>query len=170
MSINGGLVDESTSDRGHRRSPTPEQLRSWRTFVETAERMRSTVGSRLQADSGVSTGDYSILLALSEAPDKRMRSSALAKHIDWERSRLSHHLARMEQRGLIEREDCATDSRGAEIVLTPEGANQFRRASAPHLRSVQQYFVDAFTPEQLRALDEAMNALGGHLDASTATL
>jgi DNA-binding MarR family transcriptional regulator len=170
MSINGGIVDESAPERGNRRSPTPEQLRSWRTFVETSERLRSTIGARLQADSGVSIGDYAILLALSEAPDKRMRSSALANHIDWERSRLSHHLARMEQRGLIVREDCATDSRGAEIVLTADGANQFRRASSPHLRSVQQYFVDAFTPEQLSALDDAMNALGGHLDARAAEI
>jgi DNA-binding MarR family transcriptional regulator len=89
--------------------------------------------------SGVSPADYQVLLALREAEGTRLRSSELAATIDWERSRLSHHLGRMERRGLIQRDDCATDSRGAEVSLTPSGAGAFRRASAPHLRAIKQY-------------------------------
>jgi DNA-binding MarR family transcriptional regulator len=122
--------------------------------------------SRLSEESGLSSGDYGVLLALSEAPGRRVRSSALAERIGWERSRLSHHLARMQKRGLIDREECATDNRGAEVVLTTLGATTFRRASAPHLRAIQEVFVDALTVEQLEALEDAVAALGAHLELS----
>lgn len=104
-----------------------------------------------------------MLLALHEAKGARLRSSEVATTIDWERSRLSHHLGRMERRGLIRRDDCATDSRGAEVSLTPSGATAFRRASAPHLRAIKRYFVDALTPEQLEALAHVLQALQRHL-------
>ena len=121
------------------------------------------LGARLQTETGLSPGDYTVLLALSEADANRMRSSALAEHIGWERSRLSHHLGRMEHRGLIRRDQCAADSRGAEITTTNEGLQRFRRASVPHLRAVEELFFAALTPAQLRALGEAITALQQHL-------
>ena len=150
----------------HRRSPTAADLRVWRDFVETGDRLRSELAARLQAESGLSTGDYAVLLALSEATDRRLRSSELAEHVNWERSRLSHHLGRMEARGLVAREKCLTDNRGAEVVLTEQGASQFRRASAPHLKAVQDLFVDALDADLLRSVDEVTRALREHLDRS----
>lgn len=147
-----------------RRSPTSDELAVWRDFIETTERLRSVIEGRMQSDSALSAGDYAVLLALSEAAENRMRSSELAAHINWERSRLSHHLGRMEKRGLITREDCATDSRGAEIVLAPDGAAAFRRASPSHLHAIQQHFVDALTPEHLDAVQEVTHAIRVHLD------
>jgi DNA-binding MarR family transcriptional regulator len=117
----------------------------------------------LQTESALSPGDYAVLLALSEAEAHRLRSSELAVHVGWERSRLSHHLGRMERRELIRREECATDSRGAEVVLTTAGAEAFRAASIPHLRAVRELFVDALTPEQLTAAGEIAAALSAHL-------
>ena len=148
----------------HRRSPSAADLRVWRDFVETGDRLRSVLAARLQAESALSTGDYAVLLALSEAAGRRLRSSDLAEHVNWERSRLSHHLGRMEARGLISREKCLTDNRGAEIVLTEEGASQFRRASAPHLKAVQELFVDALDDDLLGRVDEVTRALREHLD------
>jgi len=142
------------------------ELRVWRDFVETGDHLRSLLASRLQVESDLSTGDYAVLLALSEATGKRLRSSELAAHIDWERSRLSHHLGRMESRGLIAREKCADDSRGSEIVLTTVGASQFRRASAPHFRAVQELFLDALDPELLAKVDDVNRALREHLAKS----
>jgi DNA-binding MarR family transcriptional regulator len=127
--------------------------------------MRVIMGSRLQTDSGLSTGDYSVLLSLTESPDNRVRSSELATKVGWERSRLSHHLGRMEQRGLIRREECLTDNRGAEACLTAAGADAFRRASAPHLHAVQELFVSALSPEQLDAVAEISAALSSHLES-----
>ncbi|MEU4560494.1 MarR family winged helix-turn-helix transcriptional regulator [Actinoplanes sp. NPDC023936] len=143
--------------------PTRDDLRTWREFIETTEALRSALTTRLQHDTGLSPGDYAVLLALSEAPDHRMRSSDLAARIGWERSRLSHHLARMERRELIRREECATDSRGAEVVLAPPGADAFGAATVPHLRAVRELFVDALTPEQLAAAGEIAAALKAHL-------
>lgn len=150
---------------GTRRSPTADELATWRSFVETTERLRSVMASRLQVEAGMSTGDYSVLLSLSEADDHRLRSSDLAVRVGWERSRLSHHLGRMEQRGLISREDCATDNRGAEIVLTSAGADAFRRASAPHLHAIQEIFVSALSSEQLEAAATLASSLSTHLDS-----
>ncbi|MFF3564739.1 MarR family winged helix-turn-helix transcriptional regulator [Streptomyces sp. NPDC002574] len=151
-------------ERRHGRLPTTEELRVWRDFVETTERLRSELASRLQGDSGLSTGDYSVLLALQEAEGHRLRSSELAAAVGWERSRLSHHLGRMERRGLIRRVECVTDNRGAEVLLTDEGAQGFRRATLPHLKAVRELFVDPLTAEQLAVAGEIAAALRARLD------
>jgi DNA-binding MarR family transcriptional regulator len=154
----------ATTDRGSkRRSPSADDLRIWRDFVETGDQLRAQLASRLQSESELSTGDYAVLLALSEASDKRVRSSELAGQMSWERSRLSHHLGRMETRGLIRREKCAADSRGAEILLTEQGASVFRRASAPHLKAVQELFIDALDPRLMTMVEQVTAALRAHL-------
>jgi DNA-binding MarR family transcriptional regulator len=145
-----------------RQLPRAEELRIWRDYIETAEALRSELASRLQAESSLSPGDYTVLLALSETPGRRMRSSELAAHVGWERSRLSHHLGRMERRRLIRREECAADSRGAEIVLTDSGASAFRGATIPHLRAVRELFIDALTPAQLAWAGQLAAALRSH--------
>ncbi|MFF7986231.1 MarR family winged helix-turn-helix transcriptional regulator [Streptomyces sp. NPDC007901] len=149
--------------------PTAEELRIWRDFIEATEVLRSELSSRLQHESALSSGDYAVLLALRESDGRRLRSSELAVRVGWERSRLSHQIGRMERRGLIRREECATDSRGAEVVLTPEGAEAFRNASLPHLRAVRELFVSALTPDQLTAAEQIATALRTRLAASRDT-
>jgi DNA-binding MarR family transcriptional regulator len=145
--------------------PTAEELRVWRDFIETAEALRTELASRLQSESSLSPGDYAVLLALSEARGHQLRSSELAAAIGWQRSRLSHHLGRMERRSLIRREDCPTDSRGAEVILAAEGATAFRRASIPHLRAVRDLFVGALDRRQLAAASDLATALRTRLQA-----
>jgi DNA-binding MarR family transcriptional regulator len=168
------MVEPSTNSEGEmfqgtpvrqrgRRLPTTEQLRIWRDFIETAEVLRAEVATRLQAETSLSTGDYVVLLALSEAEGQRLRSSELATKIDWERSRLSHHLGRMERRTLIRREDCTTDNRGAWVVLTSTGAEAFRSATVPHLTAVRELFIDALTPDQLTSAGDLAAAVRAHL-------
>ncbi|WP_375386313.1 MarR family winged helix-turn-helix transcriptional regulator [uncultured Microbacterium sp.] len=154
------------ADQSSRRSPTAEQLRVWRSFAETSERLKNIVAVQLQDDSALSTGDYAVLVALFEQPDRRMRSSQLAEHISWQRSRLSHHLGRMEKRGLVTRETAVDDSRGAVIALTPTGAAMFRKASPAHLHTIHDTFVAALDARQLAAIDDAMRALDTHLNGS----
>jgi DNA-binding MarR family transcriptional regulator len=146
-----------------RRRMTAEELAVWRSLLDTTAQLRRMLGAEL-LESGLSAADYQVLLALTESAGRRLRSSELAASIDWERSRLSHHLGRMERRGLIRRDDCATDSRGAEVSLTEEGAGIFRRASAPHMRAVKKHFADALTPEQFDALGDVLQALQHHLN------
>lgn len=148
-----------------RRLPKSHQIPIWRNYLETSEMIRSRLASRLQSDSGLSMGDYQVLLALTEADDNRLRSSELAAQITWERSRLSHHLGRMEKRGLIRREPCPDDSRGADVVLSDQGENAFRTASIPHLQAVREVFMDALTPKQLSQLEEITAGMRAHLDS-----
>lgn len=157
----------STTRQRVRHLPTTEQLRVWRDYIETAEAIRSRLGSRLQRESGMSLGDYQVLLALSEADGQRLRPSELANRIEWDRSRLSHHLGRMEGRGLVRREECEVDSRGAEVVLTDDGARAFKSGSIPHLQAVHELFVAALTSEQLSHLGAVTTALRTHVQGGS---
>lgn len=154
-----------------RRRLAAAELAIWRALVDTTAELRRILGAQLLQESSLSPADYQVLLALSEADGRRLRSSELAATIDWERSRLSHHLGRMERRGLIRRDDCATDSRGAEVSLTDDGARMFRGATAPHMRAIKKHFADALTPEQFEALADILQALQNHLhpDLTVAT-
>src|SRR5690348_7013424 len=107
------MADVSTTSAAKRRM-TSAELAVWRSLIDTTDELRRRLGAELQ-ETNPSPADYQVLLALSEADGRRMRSSELARTIDWERSRLSHHLGRMENRQLIRRDECATDSRGAEV-------------------------------------------------------
>src|SRR5215472_15707288 len=156
--------DEKVAHAAARPRLSARELSIWRSLLDTTAELRRVLGAQLQ-ESGLSPGYYHVLLALKEADGRRLRSSELATTIEWERSRLTHHLGRMEQRGLIRRDDCATDNRGAEVSLTDSGAAAFRRASAPHLRAIKQHFVDALTPEQLEALADVLQSLQWHLHA-----
>ena len=148
------------------RLPSKQQMQVWREFIEATELLTSRLANRLQSESSLSTGDYQVLLVLTEAEGQRLRSSELAALIGWERSRLSHHLGRMEKRGLIRREECAEDSRGAEVVLADPGAQAFRSSSVPHLRAVRELFIDAFTADQLAQMKTLTGSLRAHLDGS----
>lgn len=152
------------AQKQHRVKLTREELRIWRNYIETADALRTRLAGRLQSESSLSVGDYQVLLALSEANQRTLRSSELAELIGWQRSRLSHHLGRMEKRGLVRRVPCVDDVHGVEVLLTDSGAEKFRHGSVPHLRAVHELFVDALSPEQLAQVDEITAALRRHLD------
>jgi DNA-binding MarR family transcriptional regulator len=147
-----------------RRSPSGDELRIWRDYVETAQALQSRLAARMVRETSLSPGDYGILLALSETDGHRLRSSDLAAVVHWERSRLSHHVGRMEPRGLVRREGGGDDRRGAHVVLTEAGASAFRRGSVPHLRAVRESFVAAFAPEELEQVATVTARLRAHLD------
>src|SRR5437660_1152543 len=79
--------------------------------------------------------DYDVLSNLAEAPDQRGRLSELAARMLWSQSRLSHHISRMEQRGLVTREECKTDARGSVVVLTKQGQRTLEKAAPHHVES-----------------------------------
>lgn len=149
---------------GQRKTPTREQLRIWRDYTETSRQVHALLEARLQHDSAMSTGDYRVLLALTEAPGRMLRSSQLAELIDWERSRLSHHLGRMEKRGLVRRTRRIDDAHAVDVTVTDLGRDAFRAGSVPHLRAVREVFIDALAPEQLEHLAEISAALRRHLE------
>jgi len=131
-----------------------DEQRAWRSYLELQRRLSRHLAQQLQRDAGLSEADYEVLVNLSEAPGHRLRSFELCDVLGWEKSRLSHHLTRMERRGLVTREECRTDARGADVVLTAEGQTTIERAAPRHVAEVRERFVDPLGPERLAGLEE----------------
>ncbi|OBC15376.1 MarR family transcriptional regulator [Mycobacterium sp. 852013-50091_SCH5140682] len=129
---------------------TPKQQRAWVAYMRVQLRMSYEMNRQLQAESGLSLADYDVLVALSGDRDEGMRISDLAAQIGWERSRLSHQLRRMEERGLTERRTGATDGRTTNVVLTANGRRAIDDAAPGHVDLVRRLFFDPL-PENLLA-------------------
>jgi DNA-binding MarR family transcriptional regulator len=115
-------------------------------------KLLSHLARELQSQTGLSEADYDVLVALSEAPGRRFRLGELGERLDWEKSRLSKQISRMSGRGLVTREDCVTDSRGAFAVLTKAGQKAIKAAAPIHVELVRKWFIDALTPAELDAM------------------
>lgn len=122
-------------------------------------KLLSHLARELQRQTGLSEADYDVLVALSEAPEDRYRLGELGERLDWEKSRLSKQISRMSTRGLVTREDCTTDSRGAFAVLTKSGRKAIEAAAPIHVELVRKWFIDALTPAQLDAMTEISAAV-----------
>ena len=109
---------------------TDEEQRAWRGLLRMTAQLNARANRQLLQEYGISLADYEVLVALSEAPEGRLRVFEVADALAWEQSRVSHQLARMQRRGLITREGCATDARGAFAVLT-DGRPRRHRAGRP---------------------------------------
>ena len=133
-----------------------DQLRAWRSFVDMHHLLERHLISHLQSDHGLSGSDFEILVNLSEAPDHRMRAYELARATLWEKSRLSHHLRRMEARGLVRREVAAgSDARSPHLVLTDTGRAAIESSAPANAARVRRLFIDVLGPERLAVFREA---------------
>jgi DNA-binding MarR family transcriptional regulator len=140
-----------------------EEDRAWRACMAMTERLRAQVARDLLVDTGLSDADYVVLVNLSEAPGQRVRMSDLAARLDWSKSRLSHQLARMQARGLVERAECPSDARGAFAVLAPAGLAEIERAAPMHVESVRRHLIDVLDAEQLEQLAAIAERVVEHL-------
>jgi len=136
----------------------------WRGYLKMTNLLSAHLNRTLVTKSGLSDGDYGVLVNLSEADGGRMRAFELARRMQWEKSRLSHQLTRMQGRGLIKKEDCPSDARGAFIVLTDAGRTAIDAAAPRHVEDVRRYFFDLLTPEQLATLDEIATTVVGNIE------
>jgi len=105
------------------------EQRAWRSYLQMHGQLLARLNRQLQADSDLSLADYEVLVTLSEVPAGRLRPFELQRGLQWEQSRLSHQLRRMEHRGLVGREGCTDDRRGAFIVLTDAGRRAIEAAA-----------------------------------------
>lgn len=142
----------SEDDTGGTRWLDEREQLAWRSFVALHSGLNRVLERQLQRDTGLSMADYTVLVTLSEAPDQRCRHFELSRRIHWEKSRLSHHLTRMTQRGLVERASCPEDSRGGFVVLTAAGAEAIAAAAPRHVEHVRRWFIDLLDAGQLDAL------------------
>lgn len=118
-----------------------DEQAAWRAFLEAHAAMVRELDRRLKARTGCSLSDYEVLVNLSEAQGGSLRASDLARAMGWDRSRLSHHLARMEARGHVARSRVAEDRRGVEVALTAAGRRAIRAAAPAHAADVRELFV-----------------------------
>lgn len=114
----------------------------WRDFVAMHRHLARELDRQLQRDAAISQADFSVLLVLSDAPDRKLRTGELAELLAWEKSRVSHQVARMESRGLLERSECDTDGRGTWVCITDEGRRTLLGATREHAAAIRALFFD----------------------------
>lgn len=143
-----------------------DEQRAWRAFMRMQGQLAAHLNRQLQTDSGLSLADYEVLVQLTDAPDERLRPFELQRALQWEQSRLSHHLTRMQRRGLIAREECDEDGRGAFVVLTDAGRHAITAAAPGHVETVRRLFFDGLTRDQIITLRQVSDQVLGRLDAA----
>jgi DNA-binding MarR family transcriptional regulator len=129
-----------------------EEEQAWRGYRRMRALLDLQIARDLARDSDLSGSDYDVLSTLSETPERTWRASELAARLLWSTSRLAHHIGRMERRGLVNRNDCAEDGRGASVSLTDTGWEALRAAAPPHVESVRRNFIDLLTRDEIEAL------------------
>ncbi|SSC24541.1 MarR family transcriptional regulator, partial [Klenkia terrae] len=141
-----------------------EQQRTWRTWLAVSELLPRALDAQLQRDAGLTHAAYIVLAMLSEAPGRSRRMSELARMANQSQSRLSHTVARLEERGWARREKAAEDGRGNVAVLTDAGWEVVRSAAPGHVAAVREGLFAALSPEQAAALQDALAAVLDRLD------
>ncbi|MGQ0802894.1 MAG: MarR family winged helix-turn-helix transcriptional regulator [Actinomycetota bacterium] len=129
--------------------------RAWRAFQFLQMRLTGLLARDVAATSDLSYSDYVVLVALTDQAGGRMRLFELAADLGWEKSRVSHQVGRMAKRGLVRKEKCDQDRRGAYVVVTRRGRRAIEAAAPRHVETVRRLFIDRLTPRQLDALGNA---------------
>jgi DNA-binding MarR family transcriptional regulator len=136
-----------------------EEQRTWRLFLQACESVFSATDAQLIRDSGLPHGYYEILVHLSEASGRALRMTQLARASTYSKSRLSHAVARLEERGWVQRRDCPTDRRGQIAQLTDEGFAALAAAAPGHVEQVRRSLIDVLTPDQVKQLGQISAAV-----------
>ncbi|MCZ7531534.1 MAG: MarR family transcriptional regulator [Acidimicrobiia bacterium] len=140
------------------------QAKAWRSLQFMQMRLDAELNRQLAVDSGLSLSDYVVLVKLTDQPDGRLRIFELAHEIGWERSRLSHHVNRMANRGLVTKEACDSDRRGAFVVLTDDGRRAIEEAAPRHVAIVRRLVIDQIDADELDAIGAAAEKVLAALD------
>jgi DNA-binding MarR family transcriptional regulator len=145
-----------------------DQERAWRAYRRMNRLLYSQLARDLTRETELSEPDYEVLSTLTEAKEHSWRATTLAEHLQWSSSRLAHHIGRMEQRGLVSREACPEDGRGARIRLSDSGWQAIQAAAPLHVASVRRHFINRLTPTRLAALEEIATTILLYLGESAA--
>lgn len=142
---------------------TDGEQRSWREWITATSLLAEQLERDLKSTHGLSMAEYEVMVRLSETPDRRLRMSELAARTLSSKSRLSHQIARMEAAGLVVREHCSEDRRGAWAVLTDHGFARLVQAAPEHVESVRRHLVDVLTPKEFAQLGVLTGKVADHL-------
>ncbi|MEV4532643.1 MarR family transcriptional regulator [Asanoa sp. NPDC049518] len=138
----------------------PQEQRMWRAYLRMQRAVDVALGQQL-AESGISRPDFEVLVPLSEAEDRTLRVRNLASWLGWDRSRISHQLRRMEQRGLITREECESDARGTMVRITDKGFEIVVATAPGQLETVRRVLVDLLEPHEMDQLTTIAERVSG---------
>jgi DNA-binding MarR family transcriptional regulator len=141
-----------------------DEQRTWRSFLATSELLYAALDRQLQRDAGLTHASYIVLAMLSEAPDRSLRMSDLAVKANSSPSRLSHAVARLEERGWVRRQPAPKDGRGTVAVLTDAGWDMLAETAPGHVAAVREHLFDRLTPEQVRLLGDICSTVLDGLD------
>src|SRR4051794_6771601 len=162
------LATEPSAERlGEPRWLDAEEQKAWRAWLYSTLLLQDRLDRELTHQTGISHAYYEILVALSEAPGRMMRMSELADRCLSSRSRLSHAVSRLEERGWVRRQVCPDDGRGLLAVLTDEGFAALEAAAPGHAESLGPHPFDQLTPQQVENMRDIGETLLRHLDAPT---
>ena len=140
-----------------------EEEKAWRGLMALRIGLVGHLARQLAQDSGITEAEFEVLVVVSETPGQRIRSRDLGKALNWERSRLSHQITRMEERGMVAREQCENDARGFDVLLTKVGLKAIQAAAPAHLEGVRHCFIDLLTPAQMKTLSSIAEVVTEHL-------
>jgi DNA-binding MarR family transcriptional regulator len=135
------------------------ELRDWYSFIRAHHAVIGRLGADLEREHGMSLGYYEVLLALSRAPEHRLRMTELAKTVFLSPSGLTRLVDRLARDGLVERRPCAGDARATYATLTDHGNQVFQAAARTHVRGIRDYFLDKLAPAERAALRKSLEAL-----------
>jgi DNA-binding MarR family transcriptional regulator len=143
------------------------EARLWRTWLRLYQELSSVLEEQITRDGGLSGADYAVLVRLSESPDGMLRARELGREILWDRSRLSHHVGRMEKRGLVAREECTEDARGAMVRLTDAGRAAIEAAAPGHVAATRRFFFDLLSDHEVDELTAVFDRVLANLGCGT---
>ncbi|MER5550275.1 MarR family transcriptional regulator [Streptomyces sp. NPDC002793] len=149
----------TTASPGGPRWLTDEEQSVWRSYLAATTLMEDHLDRQLQRDAGMPHIYYGLLVQLSQAPRRQKRMTQLAKDAKITRSRLSHAVARLEKNGWVRREECPSDKRGQNAILTEEGHAMLSRSAPGHVEAVRQAMFARLSPEQVQSLGEIMQVI-----------
>jgi DNA-binding MarR family transcriptional regulator len=159
-----GMVEPATQEAT--RWLTDAEMQAWRALIEVTTGLLGTLDGELQAEHGLSLGEYEVLVRLSEEPDHSIRMTDLASRLHLSPSGITRRIDGLERSGLVERRRCPSDRRGSNAVLTAEGMKRLKAAAPTHVRGVRAHFIDQLTAQDVANVASALAAV--HIDPEAA--
>jgi DNA-binding MarR family transcriptional regulator len=142
-------------------SLSPERLRAWRLFFESALALVDVLDDELERDAGIPLRWYDVLVHLEETPDG-LRMNELAERILYSKSSFTRVVDRMEEAGLVRRVRPDTDRRSILVVLTGQGLAMIDEARRHHREGIEQHFSRHLTDADIKALTRALDKVSAH--------
>lgn len=142
---------------------TLQQLRAWRAFHKLRGQLLPHLSKKIHKNTGLTPSEFFLLITLIDSPTASLHSSEIAEKLDWEKSRVSHQISRMEERGLLTRSVCESDARSCLVEVSASGRKYLKKALPNHFLDVKHCFADLLTPAQMDTLIDISKIVTAHL-------